>query len=352
MKIVDGRTALANHAANRRARWNVARTSNLRSDNPEDAANRIHDGFADIHGDRRGSALRRADGVFAMGSCFAREIERHLRQRGARVLSIGEAVRAPVFLNAEGRYRDGFFNRFNPISLWQEFAWCFDALDGWGEETLILANGKTAVSDLNYWTFDGADRSREATLERRRIARADVRRAADAKLVAVTLGMTEAWFHRPSGFYVNRLTSKLMARRPDDFELRLVDHGQTVKALEDIRALLRRVCRPGVHLVVTVSPVPLDTTFTEQDIVVANAASKATLRAAAATFCDGRRDVSYFPSYELVTMSKPKRSWRADRIHVHPALVAHVVERFVAAYYESGALAPAGGPGLAATAEV
>jgi hypothetical protein len=350
MKIVDGRTALANHAANRRARWNVARTSNLRSDNPQDAANRIHDGFADIDGEYRGPKLTQGDGVFAMGSCFAREIERHLRSRGANVLSVGEELHAPVFLNAAGKYRDGFFNRFNPMSLWQEFAWCFDALDGWGEETLVLPDGKTAFSDLNYWTFDGAERSHEATMERRRIARANGRRAAEAKVVIVTLGMTEAWFHKPSGFYANRLTSKLMARRPDDFDLRLIDHDQTVQALEDIWALLRRVCATGVQLVVTVSPVPLDTTFTDQDIVVANAASKATLRAAAAAFCDGRDGVSYFPSYELAMMSKARRTWRADRIHVHPALVAHIVERFAAAYYETGALATAGGPKPAAEA--
>lgn len=350
MKIVDGRQALANHAANPRARWNVARTSNLRSDNPQDAANRIHDGFADIDGDYSGPKLVRDDGVFAMGSCFAREIERSLRSRGANVLSVGEELHAPAFQNAEGKYRDGFFNRFNPASLWQEFAWCFDALDGWDAETLILPDGKTAFSDLNYWTFDGAERSREATLERRRIARENVRRVAEAKVVVVTLGMTEAWVHKPTGFYVNRLISKLMARQPDDFELRLIGHDETVRALEDIWALLKRVCTSGVQLVVTVSPVPLDTTFTDQDIVVANAASKATLRAAAGAFCDGRDGVSYFPSYELVTLSKPKRTWREDRIHVHPALVAHIVERFAKAYYEPGALAPAVRPKMAATA--
>jgi len=349
MKIIDGPVALAQHGANPRANWNVSASSKVRSANPEDAANRVWDGLADIEGAYDGPRLAAGDGVFAMGSCFAREIERHLRQRGANVLSVGEEVRSPQFLNDVGRYREGFFNRYNPVALWQELAWCFDALEGWGDDTLILPDGKSAVSDLNYWTFDGADRSLDATLARRRIARTNVRRAADARLVVLTLGMTEAWYHKPSGFYVNRLTSKLLARRPEEFEFRIVGYDETLDALERTWALLRTVSRgPDPRLVVTVSPAPLGATFCEEDVVVANAASKATLRAAAAAFVDGRPGVSYFPSYELVTHSKPRRVWREDRIHIQPAVVEHVVERFVAAYFAPGAFAaPAAAKGTA-----
>src|SRR5688572_16241538 len=105
MKIIDGPTALAQHGANPRANWNVSASSKTRSANPQDAANRVWEGLADIDGAYEGPRLAIGDGVYAMGSCFAREIERRLRRKGARVLSVGEEVRSPVFLNGAGRYR-------------------------------------------------------------------------------------------------------------------------------------------------------------------------------------------------------------------------------------------------------
>jgi hypothetical protein len=103
--------------------------------------------------------------------------------------------------------------------------------------------------------------------------------------------------------------------------------------LEAIHDLLRRRHLDGrFQMVMTVSPAPLSATFTDQDIVVANAESKAVLRAAAA-FTAGREDVHYFPSYEMAAYSSPALAWRPDRVHVTGKLTRHIVKTFMRAYY-------------------
>jgi hypothetical protein len=78
--------------------------------------------------------------------------------------------------------------------------------------------------------------------------------------------------------------------------------------------------------------VPLGATFSGQDIGVANAYSKSTLRAVAGDFVAGRDDADYFPSYEIVTESAPKLAWLDDMIHVREDLVRCVVAHFLENY--------------------
>lgn len=49
----------------------------------------------------------------------------------------------------------------------------------------------------------------------------------------------------------------------------------------------------------TVSPIPLNFTFTDNDIVVANKYSKSMLRASVEQFIDNK-NIFYFPSFEIV----------------------------------------------------
>ncbi len=97
--------------------------------------------------------------------------------------------------------------------------------------------------------------------------------------------------------------------------------------------MVRRHHRDGdFQFVVTVSPVPLQATFTDQDVIVANAESKAVLRAAAGAFARRHDNVSYFPSYEMVTHSHPDFALRPDRAHVEWAMVDRIMSSFIDAY--------------------
>jgi len=175
----------------------------------------------------------------------------------------------------------------------------------------------------------------DAILTRRKIAKELVKNATKANIIILTLGLIETWFHKPSGLYVNRIDPKFLVCHADEFELHLLDVLDTVECLEEIYALLHEKHETGnFRFVITVSPVPLESTFTNEDIVIANATSKAVLRAAAAEFVSRHNDVDYFPSYEMVTYSDRSIAWRPDLIHVNPDMVSHIVNIFCKTYYE------------------
>ena len=336
MRRINGEQALANRKGNPGRNWNNAASSSDLSDDPRDASRRIYDGFAQVRARYDGPRLDLADPVFAMGSCFAREIETALIGLGGNVVSIDDRIERPEFRDGEGEVRSTFFHRYTPRSMLQEFQRAFDEGPEWPPDALLFRLKKSDIyADFNFAGVDGADYSGAAVRVRREIARDLVRQATTARLVIVTLGLIESWYHKPTGLYANAPTPGALTRHVADFELTLIDVDEAVACLEEIHALLRRHHQDGAfQLVVTVSPVPMSSTFTSQDIVVANAESKAVLRAAAGAFTARRADTHYFPSYEMVTYSAPELAWRPDRVHVNGKLTRHIVKSFMRSYYQ------------------
>jgi tetratricopeptide (TPR) repeat protein len=93
-------------------------------------------------------------------------------------------------------------------------------------------------------------------------------------------------------------------------------------------------------MLVTVSPVPFKATFSGEDVIVANAYSKAVQRAACQVFAERCAGVDYFPSYELVTMSPRESAYESDNLHVTAGMVRHVMNEVLAAYAPEIATAP------------
>lgn len=345
VRRVAGPLALANFRANTWRSWNSSGSSGALSQHATDASTRIYDGFATVHARYDNPRLQMSDPVFTMGSCFAREIEVALIRAGGNVVSVDDTIDRPEFHDALGRTRPGFFHRFTPQSMLQEFQQAFGELPTWSDNTLVFPAGDGVVADLNYCLVEGADYSPPAVATRRAIARELVRQAARARVVILTLGLIEAWFHKPTGFYVNAPNAGSLARRADEFEFRLSTVDGALACLEEIRSLLHRHhIDGGFEIVITVSPVPMSATFTDKDILIANADSKSTLRAAAAIFAERHERVHYFPSYEMTAYSAPDLAWRPDRLHVGREMVRRIVAAFMDTYYDRDA------PGAAAVA--
>jgi hypothetical protein len=145
--------------------------------------------------------------------------------------------------------------------------------------------------------------------------------------------MTEAWFHLPSKMYCDGVAGDLLARHRDEFAFRNIDYSENLDSLQRIYNFIERSHLDGDYtLFVTVSPIPLQTTFSEDDIVVANATSKATLRAAAAEFCRANSKAVYFPSYEIAMYSDPALVWRPDGLHIDKACIRHITGVFSSQY--------------------
>ena len=188
MLRIDGEQALANRKHNPGRNWNTAATSADLSDDPADASRRIFDGFAQVRARYDGPRLDLADPVFAMGSCFAREIETALIGLGGNVVSIDGRVERPEFQDSGGEVRSTFFHRYTPQSMLQEFQRAFGEGQAWPPEALLFRLKKSDIyADFNFAGVEGADYSAAAVRVRRDIARDLVRQAATARLVILTL---------------------------------------------------------------------------------------------------------------------------------------------------------------------
>jgi len=99
--------------------------------------------------------------------------------------------------------------------------------------------------------------------------------------------------------------------------------------------IIRTNSKRDVKFVLTVSPVPLLRTFSDQDIIVANSYSKGVLRAVAQQLYTDYDDVDYFPSYEMVVNSPRHKAWRHDQRHVVPDQVWAITRQFREAYIKA-----------------
>jgi GSCFA family len=113
-----------------------------------------------------------------------------------------------------------------------------------------------------------------------------------------------------------------------------------------MQSAFEAVTRGGTKIILTVSPVPLQATFTASDCIVANEVSKSALRVAAEQLAK-HPSVDYFPSYEIVR-SGGLPSYYRDFVHVKGPVVDRVTRYMLEAYgYAEGA----DGTAVAAQAE-
>ncbi|HYO44877.1 MAG TPA: GSCFA domain-containing protein [Candidatus Limnocylindrales bacterium] len=150
---------------------------------------------------------------------------------------------------------------------------------------------------------------------------------AGAGVVVVTLGLIETWRSRATGSTLRAIPHPAVFAALDP-EFHRVTVAEMVEDLERIRDVV--VGRMGAQLVITVSPVPLHTTFTPLDVRIANTESKTRIRAAVSEFIDRNPDVHYFHSYEMVvTAEKQSDYFRDDGRHIERHAVRYIVSEFL-----------------------
>ncbi len=276
-----------------------------------------------------GFTIGRQDSVFAIGSCFARNIEGALHRAGMTVLSrepdlgpIGESVgKASTFLN-----------KYTAHSILNEMTWALER-DSFPGEKIIYPVGDGLYCDpqlglvrLPFALADIMDmrvRYLDAMAE---VAQADV--------VILTLGYVEAWYDRELDLYLNIAPPPRICKAdPERFEFRVLGYDDVLNALEGIYTLLKTHREKPLKMLVTVSPVPLASTFRDMDVMLANTYSKSVQRAAVEAFVTDKPDVDYFPSYETVTLTNPDVCWaRNDYRHISPDIVARIMSNVLVSY--------------------
>ncbi len=317
-----------------RTRENIFRKWSLVAGNPNTAAARlVEQDFFPVHC-RPSFQMSRQSQVFTMGSCFARNIEYIFDRLGVPVLTARFSVPSSCYLNANreadsGAPHRGLLNKFNPHSMLMELQ---RALTDYPlqDEGLIEVSPGVWFDPQSTNTKPG---DYAAVADLRHQVREVTSRVRQADVVFLTLGMTETWYDSVSGLSLNNAPpTAYFKAMPGRFQFKNATSGEVVESLRSMFTLLQLHGKPGVRIVITVSPVPLGLTFTGYDVVEANAYSKATLLSAARQVAAEFENVDYFPSYEMVVHTPVEKAYKEDRLHVRSELVEFVINRFCDAY--------------------
>lgn len=275
--------------------------------------------------------LSKSATVITIGSCFARNIEEHLSLLGVHLPSF-EFI-APY--KESSNRPNGVLNKFTPSAIREELAWAESVISGYEsfEESIKpfamnVRSGNVVDLQMNY-----APVSPERFVERRKALLKIYEHIASASCVTITLGLVERWCDKETGLSVfGAPSTRELLRQKDRFEFKPMNFIESLTEVDEIIAILRRLNK-DIKLLITTSPVPLNKTFKDEDVVVANSYSKSTLRAVCGEVARKYDFVDYFPSYEMVTYRDPEAAFGDDLRHVKDHVVGDVVQLLVDKYF-------------------
>jgi hypothetical protein len=278
--------------------------------------------------------------IATAGSCFAQHIGRNLRKCGFDYL---DTEPAPEAFPAEraldfgyGMYSARYGNLYTSRQLLQ---------------LIKRAFGQFSPAE-QYWEKDGGvvdpfrptlepepfSSVRELMALQKSHLEAVVELFQTTDVFVFTLGLTETWEARKDGA-VFPLCPGTAGGRYDDksYAFRNLTSAEVRGDMEEFISIVRRI-NPNIRLFLTVSPVPLMATATQQQVAVATMHSKSVLRAVAGELYQDHGFVDYFPSYEIITSPFMKGYFfQPDAREVSPHGVDHVMSVFFSQHVPPGA---------------
>lgn len=280
----------------------------------------------------RNLSFRDETSFFTIGSCFANELRYALEIRGLTVYpKIQPKIHCHFLPKKKQSFRWGEWDErvhlqfYNTFSLRQEFEKAFGLWQQDDADHFVLED----VDGTTFW-----DPYRRAIHTSTLDGLLDIKHALDnalrdgihqADTLVVTLGMTETFFRTDN----NRAVCQYNKHFVDRLQFKQTDFASNMDNIDAICRLYFGTY-PERKMVLSVSPVALAQTFARQDVVVANAASKSTLRAVAHEISSKWPNVIYWPSYEACMWGA--ESFEQDMRHVTGARVASIMEAFLEAH--------------------
>jgi len=262
--------------------------------------------------------------VFTIGSCFARNIETEL-DGNYDLPTLGFSVP-----KTEWPFRsNGILNEYNPASISQRLMWAAENMDTTSITQTLIGDQDSTV-DL-YLPNGCAPVTHQRAVARRKEIDELYSKLSSSQLLVITLGLNECWFDSESECYLNRNPGPQILRSHTDrffFEQLDIETSYSLMS-KGIEAVLDIGVK---NVMLTVSPVPLHTSFSGDDCVIANSYSKATMRSVAERLRIRFAGVlDYFPSYEIVT-SGGLSSFEDDHLHVKRPVVEKAVKHLLTNY--------------------
>ena len=288
------------------------------------------------------------DRVATAGSCFAQHIARHLANSGYRyhIAETGHPLLDPGLRRRfnygvfSARYANIYTSRQllqliqRALGTFQPIADCWEGPDGGVVDPFrptIQPGGFASADEMR------ADRARHLAAVQQMLTEIDV--------FVFTLGLTETWVDRRDGAAFPLCPGVSGGRfDPAQHAFQNLDVDEVRADLRAAIALLRDI-NPRLRIILTVSPVPLKATASDEHVLAATTYSKSVLRVAAHDIAAEFADVGYFPSYEIITGNFNRGAYYEDDLReVRSEGVEHVMRVFFEEATERGAVIPTTAP--------
>lgn len=234
--------------------------------------------------------------ISSAGSCFAQHIGNWLMQNGYNY-NRSE-------LNRDDISSFAFGNIYTPRSLLQWFV-CSD--DELSEYSVYFEAQSSRYYDLLLpRAAETGYQSPDELLAFRKLVMDETRaQLIQSDYFIFTLGLIETWVDCNGICYPSCPGVKVGEYDPEKYQLKVLHYQEIFSDLSELFKQIKAI-NPDIRFMLTVSPVPLTATATDDHVLVANGYSKSVLRAVAGAFSQGRDDVGYFPSFELITTTLPE----------------------------------------------
>jgi hypothetical protein len=273
------------------------------------------------------------DQIFTIGSCFAREIEVALADRGFSIpaLELVKNFMASESLGLGNSFNRSFLNQYGVPSIFNQIHQAVE-LNGDLPTNLYayeISAGKFVDMDMPAFVRPAP---LEHVVNRRNALMSCTKEILKCNTIIITLGLSELWWDNGANCYRNTsVLPRILDAEQNRFELHVLSYQDIFSYLS--RALnLIKLINPQSRILLTVSPVPMNYTYTSNDVMVANTYSKSVLRAAVEEAINTFPNVFYYPSYETVILSQRDLAWENDMMHVQPKMVKKIVSRMIAKY--------------------
>jgi hypothetical protein len=282
--------------------------------------------------------------IFTIGSCFAYEIRTAFKSKGFDVYPKYEHLEIdPQRQIVAKLHKDDNINHYDTFVIRQEFERAFSGGHATIDDFFALRNcplnerfqSEVVYQDPGRKMVYGKDEA--SALEISRKFDECVRQGVEAADVyVITLGLIETWLNPRNGQYICRPpgTGYNGGAGKDLGEFRLTHFQENY---ENVRAIIDMIREryPQKHIVISVSPVALQMTYTKNDIIPANTYSKSVLRAVAGQVLAEHGDsghVHYMPSYEIAQYCD---IYEEDGRHVTRNAANFIIDGFMGAFLKN-----------------
>ncbi len=246
--------------------------------------------------------IQETDKIATAGSCFAQHVSNYLQKNGFSVMD----VEPPPALLPEDSARAFGYKIYsarygNIYTVRQLLQLARDALSGEVRETDVWEKDGRFYDALRPNIEEDGFDSVEETLALRRHHLTKVKELFEqVDIFIFTLGLTEAWVDKRNGRVYPTAPGTIAGDYdPEIYEFHNFGFQEIYDDFVEFYELLREQNK-RVKIILTVSPVPLTATASDNHVLVATTYSKSVLRAVAGALSQEYRRIDYFPSYEMI----------------------------------------------------